>query len=497
MFILKLKKTLLFFCVITIANTAMAGDGQKCSSDNLNTHPENVLSCFMSTPSSEPESWQLRQKLVLPYITLYGYQLRSQFWPEKSQSSGGVTWKHRMIVVVPHKIKNDEAILYSDGGVNRDKSSLSLASNSLAFPKWKDILNYLSYLKILDLPIKYGSVLGIMLDNPNQYIAFDDGVPRREDGLVAYSWNKFLDNPGKNAYWPAHLLMAKAEIKAMDLIQSEGKRLGYRPPQHFIVSGASKRGWAAWLTALADKRVNGLIPIVIDVFNMKQNLDHIYHSYGDWPEAFHDYVDQGVVNRFGTDEFKKLAKVEDPISYLNLPDYKERLRIPKLILSASDDQFFPPDSLVQYLGLLPGENTVRMIPNQSHQVNFSEAIKSVVDYYGFFLNHIAAPKITWKNSNDNHDVTVTTDFIPQGNVIMWQADNPKKRDFRFSTTDVRYSSKAIEGDCNQAAKTCTYTFPDYIGQGFTSRFLEFQYRKDKHQMKVTSPAFVTPDKFAN
>ena len=495
MFSIKIRKVLLLVVSVCIAHTVNAETNAKCSADALGAHPENVLSCFMSTPSSKSESWKLKQKLVLPYITLYGYQLQSQFWPEKSQSSGGVIWKHRMIVVVPHHIKNDEAILYSDGGENRSAKSLSLSVNSLKFPKWKEILNYLSYLKILDLPIKYGSVLGIMLDNPNQYIAFDDGVPRREDGLVAYSWNKYLDDPANNAFWPVHLPMAKAEIKAMDLIQSEAKKRGYRQPQHFIVSGASKRGWSAWLTSLADSRVNGLIPIVIDVFNMKKNLEHIYNNYGDWPEAFHDYVDQGVVTRFDSDVFKKLAKVEDPVSYINLPEYKQRLSIPKLILSASDDQFFPPDSLAEYLGLLPGENTVRMIPNQSHQVNFSEAIKSVVDYYGFFLNHIAAPKITWKNDNQNRDVVITTHFIPQGNVIMWQADNPKNRDFRFSTTSIKYSSKNVTGDCDQATDTCTYTFPDFNGQGFTSRFLEFQYRKDGHQMKVTSPAFVTPDTY--
>ncbi len=494
MFSVNLKNIVLLSVSALAAFNVTAETDSKCSPDALNSKPENMLSCFMSTPSSRPESWQLRLKLVLPFITLYGYQLQSQFWPEKSQSSGGVIWKHRMIVVVPHHIKNDEAVLYSDGGVNRDKKSLSPASNSMSFPKWKDILNYLSYLKILDLPIKYGSVLGIMLDNPNQYIAFDDGVPRMEDGLVAYSWNKYLDDPGNNAYWPVHLPMAKAEIKAMDLIQSEGKRLGYRSPKHFIVSGASKRGWSAWLTALADKRVNGLIPIVIDVFNMKQNLEHIYHSYGAWPEAFHDYIDQGVVDRFDTDAFKKLVKVEDPISYLNSADYQSRLSIPKLIISASNDQFFPPDSLVQYLGLLPGENTVRMIPNQGHQVDFSEAVKSVVDYYGFFLNKIEAPGITWQNSNENHNVTITTRFIPRGKVIMWQADNPEVRDFRFSTTNIRYSSATLTGNCDEVTDTCTYTFPEFTGQGFTSRFLEFQYRKDGHQMKVTSPAFVEKGK---
>ena len=473
----------------------MAKSTDSCTPKKLGTNPESVLSCFIATSSTVAANWQLKGKTHTSTAAFYGFKLNSQFWPEKSMGGSGIKWKHRLVIIVPNEIKNDQALLFNAGGNNRSAKSLSLTRNFQQFPKWNKILKQNLFKKMMELSVKYGSVVGVLLDNPNEYAAFDDGVPRREDGIVAYSWNKYLDDPEHNAFWPVHLPMAKANIMAMDVIQKEAHQLGYRKPKKFIVSGESKRGWAAWTTSLADSRVNGVIPIVIDILNMKKNINHIHQFYGDWPDAFDDYVEQGVTNRLDSPEFAKLIQVEDPLSYKGMPAYVERLKIPKLIISSANDEFFPPDSSAQYLTLLPGDNAYRMFPNQSHLIQDAKVVNAISDYYGFFLNKVESPKIDWHTDNKTKETKIITHFIPHGKVILWQANNPASRDFRFANTGIHYEPIVIEGECDDATNTCTFTIPRFTGKGFTSQFVEFTYSKNGQQMTVTSPAFVSPNPF--
>ena len=53
---------------------------------------------------------------------------------------------------------------------------------------------------------------------PNEPLVFDnDGVPRKEDDLIAYTWDKFLK--GGDDEWPARLPMVKSAVRAMDCVQ--------------------------------------------------------------------------------------------------------------------------------------------------------------------------------------------------------------------------------------------------------------------------------------
>jgi PhoPQ-activated pathogenicity-related protein len=62
------------------------------------------------------------------------------------------------------------------------------------------------------------SIVIDLQDVPNQYLTVDDNIPRKEDGLVAYTWNRYMDRPNETC-WPLHVPMTKAVIKAMDAAQ--------------------------------------------------------------------------------------------------------------------------------------------------------------------------------------------------------------------------------------------------------------------------------------
>jgi len=129
----------------------------------------------------------------------------------------------------------------------------------------------------------------------------------------------------------------------------------------FMVCGASKRGWTTWLTGAVDSRVIGIAPIVMDMLNFKPNVLHMIKAYGGWTFAFQDYYDLNLTEWFdipGADATQAVChsvvgatspcvvspEVFDPL--VNIIDplvYKENLTMPKLVIDATDDEFFMPD----------------------------------------------------------------------------------------------------------------------------------------------------------
>lgn len=56
----------------------------------------------------------------------------------------------------------------------------------------------------------------------------------------------------------------------MDLVLNYLKSVKVDSSEQFVVSGASIRGWAAWLIAAVDPRVIGCVPIVFDLLDWNE-----------------------------------------------------------------------------------------------------------------------------------------------------------------------------------------------------------------------------------
>src|SRR5262249_29433953 len=155
--------------------------------------------------------------------------------------------------------------------------------------------------------------------------------------------------------WPARLPMTKSAVRAMDAITAFAASAagGGARVSRFVVSGASKRGWTTWTTAAVDKRVTAIVPAVIDLLNVEPSFIHHWQAYGAWSDAVHDYVEQGLMDWLGSRQFHALMHIEDPY------EYRARLTMPKLLVNASGDQFFLPDSSQFYFSDLKGENHLR------------------------------------------------------------------------------------------------------------------------------------------
>ena len=119
---------------------------------------------------------------------------------------------------------------------------------------------------LANIAVATHSVVAELRMVPNQPLTFsDDGKPRVEDEMIAYTWDKFLRTGDES--WPARLPMTKAAVRAMDTVTAYAAGLPAKVKvDRFVVSGASKRGWTTWTTAAVDDRVGhhepaGVVPV--------------------------------------------------------------------------------------------------------------------------------------------------------------------------------------------------------------------------------------------
>lgn len=387
-----------------------------------------------------------------------GYQffLASQTWRSTSEVDRPL-WTHDMTMAVPW-FSGDDVIFLINGGSN--PTSGPSPDSTIA-------------LVCIALGVSFAQLDQI----PNQPLYFTDEVnnARTEDEILAYSLDKAIDT--HDMEWPVHVAMTKAAVKAMDLIQRQNKSL-----DDFLVIGASKRGWALWLTTEVDPRVKWILPIVIDVFKLPEQVEHHWESYGTYSSAIQDYVDFDLFCRCHNDPWAStdLANIVDPYSKIN------KFTMPKFIVNASGDQFFLPDSSRYYLHELPGQTWLRYMPNKDHYMEgVLDDYNNLLGILGWGANMMSgASNPTYSWYVDGYGQIVVTANSTPDSVKLWQATNPNGRDFRLETVGPIYTSSTLYGSNNVFVGYCPPP-----AQGWTAYFVELTFGSQVY----TSEIVVTPD----
>lgn len=408
--------------------------------------------------------YQLVNTIPGPEATTFVFDLTSQTWRSPSEVNSRV-WKHWLTIIRPNKLSGSTGFLFITGG----------SIHAKAPEKPDDFL--------LDMALTTQTVVAELRQVPNEPLTFTgETKPRTEDAIIAYTWDKFLRGGDDN--WPLRLPMTKSAVRAMDTVTAfcATDKGGKATVDHFVVAGASKRGWTTWTTAAVDSRVVAFVPIVIDVLNNEKSIDHQYRAYGFYSPAIKDYEDMHLMNWSGTPRYRALMKIEDPYSY------RSRYTVPKFIINSSGDQYFLPDSSQFYFDDLPGEKYLRYVPNTDHSLRNSDAKESVIAYYDAFLRHHARPRFSWKFEKDG-SIRVTTQDQPTA-VTLWHATNPEARDFRLLSIGPAYKSEELS-----PAKKGTYIGRvEKPAKGWTAFFVELTFPSTcKYPFKFTTAVRVVPD----
>lgn len=415
--------------------------------------------------ADDPEfKYEIAHTVRKDNYTYYVMRMTSQQWLTTNEVNE-TEWWHWVSMVVPDNYKYSTGMMWIGGGTKDDP-----------LPTEPDGL-------ILNVASATQSVVAQVHNIPFQPLVFKgDTVHRYEDAIIAYGWRKFMEGGAKDedVKWLSRLPMTNAVVAAMDVVQDVVKKNNHTAINNFVVAGASKRGWTTWTTGAVDKRVVAIVPVVIDLLNVVPSFQHHWRNYGFWAPAVTDYVNEGIMEWQGSKEYARLLEIVEPYSY------KEKYTMPKLLINASGDQFFLPDSWKFYWKDLPGEKHLMYVPNSGHDVSESDAVQNLTAFYASVLDNTPRPNYTWEIAGDTFKIKTEAASKPSS-IKLWQAHNPEKRDFRIDVFGPGWTATDVPLN-DHGTYSITLVTPE---KGWKGYFVEITY-PCKIPFKVTTGVEVLP-----
>jgi PhoPQ-activated pathogenicity-related protein len=352
-------------------------------------------------------AWEVRDSLRTDGAMAYRLRMQSQTWRE-------FAWIHELVVIVPDKLTNDEALIHISGGSANEKTG------EPNYHKWDDsLIGFMS-----GIASRCEAVTAILWQVPRQPLYGG----KYEDELVSFTFHNYQMD--KDQTWPLLFPMTKSVIRAMDAIEefSEKKSLAVKP-ERFVTNGISKRGWTTWLTAASeDKRIVAIAPMVIDILNMPVSVPYQRHMFGNYSIQIQDYVNLGLTEEVVTPAGKELVAMIDPYSY------RDKYTMPKMLFFGTNDEYWTVDAVKNYIDGIPGTKYISYTTNAGHGLgDKTAAVNTLEAFFRQTLDGMEYPRFdyTIKEMKGSAELTLKADKAHLENVIVWEALSENK-DFRQS-----------------------------------------------------------------
>jgi PhoPQ-activated pathogenicity-related protein len=424
----------------------------------------------------EPDyKWTFQKKDESDAGAVYLYRLVSQKWHDE-------LWEHDLQVFVPKEAtdKSSMVILNTGGAAGGGTTALGL-----------EIARRVKY------PV------AVLFQIPKQPLYGG----KKEDALIAETFVRFLET--KDSSWPLLFPMAKSVVKAMDALQEIGKKEWNVEVKHFVITGASKRGWTSWLTAATgDKRVKAIAPLVIDTLNFQKQMPHQFKSFGKYSEQIHDYEERKLLPLPDTDDARRLWAMVDPWVY------RDRLTLPKLLVHGTNDPYWAQDALNQYWDDLKGDKWVLYVPNAGHDLRPQDqpnqpgakkdvfplkAIDTLGAYSRLILSDKKLPKVEWKDAGvkNNYATAQTHLGTAPASVQTWTTTSAT-RDFRKAVwvknapePQTLIARPPGAGDGEPPVVVLNLPVP---ASGYAAGFVEFTFDLDGSKFNLSTPITIAEAK---
>jgi PhoPQ-activated pathogenicity-related protein len=244
-------------------------------------------------------AWQKGEETRTAGFRITHLALTSQQWRES-------IWTHHLRVVRPDNVRNADVAFLCITGDGSGTRTLGLLQT---------------------LAARAGAIAAVVTHVPNQPLY--DG--RKEDALIAYTFDQYRQT--HDATWPLLFPMVKSAVQAMDAVQGFAQQEYGQNIDRFVIWGASKRGWTAWLVGAVDPRVQAIAPMAIDMLNMRAQVHWTDKMYGQQSAKIRAYTDVGLIARMDEPAMVRLREWIDPYAY------RRRYTMPKLLLTGTNDPY--------------------------------------------------------------------------------------------------------------------------------------------------------------
>src|SRR5207249_8016419 len=134
------------------------------------------------------------------------------------------------------------------------------------------------------------------------------------------------------------------------------------------------------------------------------------------------------------------------------------------------------------------EKYLRYVPNADHSLRDSDAMESIIAFYQSVLTGAPRPKYSSTFEGDG-SIRVVSETTPKA-VTLWQATNPKARDFRVLSIGKAYQGQSLS---EQGPKTFVAKI-DPPATGWTAFFVELTYDiGQSFPLKLSTAVRILPD----
>src|SRR5687768_3409479 len=134
---------------------------------------ETALDRYVARPDPT-YSWKIVRTVPGNGLTQYIVDLKSQTWRSEKDVDRPV-WQHWVTIVKPAKATSNLGFMFIGGGANGREAPQSAELNTIRIAEATN------------------SVVAELKMVPNQpLVLHQDGVPRKEDDFIAYTWDQFL-----------------------------------------------------------------------------------------------------------------------------------------------------------------------------------------------------------------------------------------------------------------------------------------------------------------
>jgi PhoPQ-activated pathogenicity-related protein len=343
--------------------------------------------------------------------TVHKLDLTSQTWQD-------IPWKHALYIYVPANVQHKQTVLlFITGG------------RVGGTPSGDDMKMAAKIAQAAAMPVAFVHQV------PNQPLLGD----KVEDDLISETFLRYVDS--RDATWPLLFPMVKSATAAMTAVQDFGSQNYGVDVEQFVVTGGSKRGWTSWLTAVADDRVAGIAPIVIDTLNMPAQMKYQLETWGEYSEQIADYTSKGLVEVMENQPEIPLWKWVDPYTYRSV------LTLPKLLINGTNDRYWTVDAMNVYWDDLQGEKHVRYVPNAGHGLD--DGKEGALMTLAAFAQHVAEdkslPELKWTHEGDDGEYRLTINSTPAPeSVRLWVAKSDTKdfRNAKWEATELKVNDEA-------------------------------------------------------
>jgi PhoPQ-activated pathogenicity-related protein len=211
--------------------------------------------------------------------------------------------------------------------------------------------------------------------------------------------------------------------------------------KRFVVTGGSKRGWTTWLSAVADERVAGIAPIVIDTLNFREQMKHQMASWGEYSEQIADYTRKGLVEIMMKQPEMPLWKWVDPYTY------RSQLSLPKLLIIGTNDRYWVLDAMNLYWDQLVGPKHVLYVPNAGHGLDDGRenALKTIAAFAQHVAMHESLPDLSWKHDDDGEQLRLVVHSTPKPKQVRLWVAHSEDLDFRPDRWEATQISAGEDG----------------------------------------------------